>query len=183
MPLSHAFIICSFLLCVKVYSMVLLNIHLKVGFILLSKKQKKTEQCWNMAYDCLFFPSSWQEFSCSDEIENGRSTQLAYLLPLINLRKAWQEDLKSTHVARLSAVLQACVEEYLFNLYRVGKKSEFKNGLPFSSWAGTWSGHIIRDAELGFEWEWQLEDLLNCNSQSHNQDLFLSNTTMGTTKT
>lgn len=60
------------------------------------------------------FPSCWQEFSCSDEIENGRSTQLAYLLPLINLRKAWQEDLKSTHVASLSAVLQACVEEYLF---------------------------------------------------------------------
>lgn len=45
----------SFLLCVKVYSMVLLNIHLRDGFILLSKEQKKNEQCWNMAYDCIFF--------------------------------------------------------------------------------------------------------------------------------
>ncbi len=170
----------SFLLWVKVYSTILLNIHLRDGFILLSKKQKKTEQCWNMAYDCIFFPSCWQQFSCSDEIENGRSTQLAYLLPLINLRKAWQEDLKSTHVARLSGVLQACVEvpfnkalKSIYLLYTgLEKKSEFKNWLPFSSWAGTWSGHITRDAEFEFEWEWQLEDLLNCNSQSRNQDFF-----------
>lgn len=128
--ISHIYYMQSFLSCVKVYSMVLLNIHLRDGFILLSKKQKKNEQCWNMAYDCIFshllarillfwWDWEWQIYTA--------------LLLLINLRKAWQEDLKSTRVAHLSLgfskhVWKFCSKIYLFTLYRVGKSLNLRTG-------------------------------------------------------
>lgn len=46
---------------VKVYSMFLLNIHLRDGSILLSKEQKKSEQHWNMAYDCIFLSAAGKD--------------------------------------------------------------------------------------------------------------------------
>lgn len=153
--ISHIYYMQSFLSCVKVYSMVLLNIHLRDGLILLSKKQKKNEQCWNMAYDCIFshllarillfwWDWEWQIYT-------------ARLSSALNKSKESLTGRSQIHTCGTSlfGVLQACVEVLFKNVFIYSlqgwEKSEFKNWLPFSLWAGTiW----VATSYIFWNWIW-----------------------------